>query len=116
VDAYNPKVVQATMGALCRVNVHYTPLIPLVNKYHSPSFPVYGTFLEGQIIYKEELSATGFIIMGNEGKGGSNELTQHITKKLFIPSYPSEQDTSESLNVSVATSIVCSEFRRRLLQ
>ncbi len=113
VDLYNPKVIQATMGALARVKVIYTDLPEIVKEYVSPDFPVYGTFLEGETIYKSELDTQGFIIMGNEGKGISSELKPLVSKKLFIPNFPSDQATSESLNVSVACSIVCSEFRRR---
>jgi len=115
VDLYNPKVIQATMGALARVKVIYTDLPRLVDEFVSPDFPVYGTFLEGETLYKSELSHKGFIIMGNEGKGISPELKPKVSKKLFIPNFPSDQPTSESLNVSVACSIVCSEFRRRQL-
>lgn len=115
VDLFNPKVIQATMGALSRVKVHYTPLTELIEKFQCEDFPVYGTFLEGEIIYKTSLSSQGFIIMGNEGQGISPELKELINKKLFIPNYPLGSSTSESLNVSVATSIICSEFRRRLL-
>ena len=115
VDLYNPKVIQATMGAIARVKVIYTDLPQLVNDFVSPNFAVYGTFLEGETLYKSELSSKGFIIMGNEGKGISPELKPRVSKKLFIPNFPSDQPTSESLNVSVACSIVCSEFRRRQL-
>jgi len=115
VDLYNPKVIQATMGALARVKVIYTDLPQLVDEFGSQDFPVYGTFLEGETIYKSELSTQGFIIMGNEGKGISPALKPLVNKKLFIPNFPSDQATSESLNVSVACSIVCSEFRRRQL-
>jgi TrmH family RNA methyltransferase len=115
VDLYNPKVIQATMGALARVKVIYTDLQLLVDEFGSSNFPVYGTFLEGETIYKSDLSTKGFIIMGNEGKGISPILKPLVSKKLFIPNFPSDQATSESLNVSVACSIVCSEFRRRQL-
>lgn len=115
VDLYNPKVIQATMGALARVKIIYTDLPQLVNEFGSTDFPVYGTFLEGETIYKSDLSTQGFIIMGNEGKGISPALKPLVSKKLFIPNFPSDQATSESLNVSVACSIVCSEFRRRQL-
>lgn len=116
VDLYNPKVIQATMGALARVKVIYTDLPKLVSKFVSPQFPVYGTFLEGETLYKSDLSTQGFIIMGNEGKGISPELKPLVNKKLFIPNFPTDQATSESLNVSVACSIVCSEFRRHQFQ
>ncbi len=113
VDLYNPKVIQATMGALARVKVIYTDIIELTEDYSAPDFPIYGTFLEGETIYQSKLDTKGFIIMGNEGKGVSPELQTLVSKKLFIPNFPTDQATSESLNVSVACSIVCSEFRRR---
>lgn len=111
VDLYNPKVVQATMGAIARVKIHYTDLVKLMDSVKG--LPIYGTFLEGDIIYNTSLSSNGIIVMGNEGNGISEEVKQRITQKLFIPNYPSNRKTSESLNVAVATSIVCSEFRRR---
>lgn len=111
VDLYNPKVVQATMGAIARVKIHYTDLVKLMDSVGD--LPIYGTFLEGDIIYETPLSSNGIIVMGNEGNGISEEVKQRITQKLFIPNYPSNRKTSESLNVAVATSIVCSEFRRR---
>ncbi|WP_373568302.1 TrmH family RNA methyltransferase [Marinifilum sp. D714] len=112
VDVYNPKVIQASMGAIARVKVTYTSLVDLISKYHTKDFPVYGTFLEGETIYKCELQSKGFIVMGNEGQGISEEIGQLVSDKLFIPNFPADQETSESLNVSVATAIICSEFRR----
>ena len=112
-DLYNPKTVQATMGALARVKVHYCSLPQLIESL--TDIPVYGTFLNGNIIYTESLSAHGLIVMGNEGKGVSPEVERLINKKLYIPNYPQERETSESLNVAIATAVVCSEFRRRLL-
>ena len=112
-DVYNPKTVQATMGALARVKVHYCSLPQLIESL--TDIPVYGTFLNGNIIYTESLSAHGLIVMGNEGKGVSLEVEKLINNKLYIPNYPQERETSESLNVAIATAVVCSEFRRRLL-
>ncbi|MCY1633374.1 TrmH family RNA methyltransferase [Marinifilum sp. D737] len=112
VDVYNPKVIQASMGAIARVKVSYSSLSDLISHYHTEDFPVYGTFLEGETIYKCELQNKGFIVMGNEGQGISEEIGQMVSDKLFIPNFPADQETSESLNVSVATSIICSEFRR----
>lgn len=111
VDVFNPKVVQATMGALGRVNIHFTPLTTFLEQFEGE---VYGTFLEGKTIYKEALSATGTIVMGNEGNGIREEIVPFIGRKLYIPPYPSGASKVESLNVGTATSIVCSEFRRRL--
>lgn len=109
-DIYNPKAVQATMGALARVKFHYTDLLQLLSQYDGP---VYGTFLDGENIYGQELSANGIIVMGNEGKGISQGVGEMINRRLYIPNYPAGTQTTESLNVAIATSIVCAEFRRR---
>ena len=111
-DVYNPKTVQATMGALARVNVHYLDLPEFLASQHR-SVPVYGTFLSGKNIYEHRLSPTGIIVMGNEGKGIGAECGKHVSEKILIPNFPAGRETSESLNVSTATAIVCSEFRRR---
>ena len=110
-DVYSPKVVQATMGSLCRVRVHYCDLCKLVGNLPE-EHPIYGTFLDGNDIYSEQLTKGGLIIMGNEGHGISEELSRHINRRLYIPNYPKGRETGESLNVAIATAIVCSEFRR----
>lgn len=112
VDVYNPKVVQATMGSIARVRVSYMDLKQLFEAL-PPTLPVYGTLLEGNNMYSEQLSHNGIIIMGNEGKGISPQIRQFITKGLRIPNYPEGRDTADSLNVAVATAIICAEFRRR---
>ncbi len=111
VDVYNPKVIQATMGSIARVKVIYTDLYNMISNL-SDEMPVYGTFLDGSDIYKNELRPNGIIVMGNEGKGITKELKSLITNKLLIPSF-SIGDTAESLNVAIATAITCSEFKRR---
>ena len=112
VDVYNPKTIQATMGALARVKLHYC---------HLPSFiaslkdtPVYGTFLNGENMYGKNLSEHGLIVMGNEGNGISDEVGKLVNERLYIPNYPPQRETSESLNVAIATSVICAEFRRRI--
>lgn len=110
VDIYNPKVVQSTMGALGRVNVHYTDLKTYIEQSKAPAF---GTFLKGENIYSNQLPENGIIVMGNEGNGISKPIEESITHKLFIPPFPGNSNTSESLNVATATAIVCSEFRRK---
>ena len=110
VDIYNPKTVQATMGAIARVNVHYTPLPDLIQSLGDT--PIYGTFLDGDSIYKQSLSEHGLIVMGNEGNGISQPVAALINRKLLIPNYPEGCATSESLNVAIATAVVCAEFRR----
>ena len=119
-DCYNPKVVQATMGALARVRVHYVDLpqwLSAISHQHS-EVSIYGTLLDGRDMYEvlkvrgERLTAKGIIIMGNEGNGISQEVRPYITHPIRIPSYPKDVETSESLNVSIATAIVLAEFRR----
>ena len=111
-DIYNPKTIQATMGAIARVKVHYVDLPALINSIKEKA-PIYGTFLDGEDIYRKELKNYGLIIMGNEGNGIGKECAEQVAERLFIPNYPAGRETSESLNVSVATAIICSEFRRR---
>ena len=111
-DIYNPKATQATMGALARVEVHYCSLPSILA--HT-SLPVFGTFLDGDNIYQRPLSLHGIVIMGNEGRGISPEVESFVSERLFIPNYPLGAVTTESLNVAIATSIVCAEFRRRSL-
>ena len=123
-DCYNPKVVQATMGALARVRIHYvdlpewlrepTPIPSLKGRVN-----MYGTLLDGEDIYKTSLPfregsglGSSIIVMGNEGNGISQEVRKLITHPIRIPSYPKNAETSESLNVSIATAIVLAEFRR----
>ena len=111
-DVYNPKCVQSCMGALARVEVHYCDLPEVLQE---AGLPVFGTFLDGTDIYAEELSQTGIIVMGNEGNGISDEVGKLVSRRLLIPNYPNDSLTTESLNVAVATGIVCAEFRRRCL-
>ncbi|HBG56480.1 MULTISPECIES: RNA methyltransferase [unclassified Proteiniphilum] len=112
-DLFNPKTVQATMGAIARIRVSYTDIGVFLRKYSH--LPIYGTFLDGKNIYHEELSDYGLIVMGSEGKGIRKEAAESISRRLFIPNFPLSRTTSESLNVAAATAIVCSEFRRRKL-
>ncbi|GHU83519.1 RNA methyltransferase [Bacteroidia bacterium] len=112
-DVFSPKAVQATMGALARVQVHYTDLEAWLKSVSSRSIPLYGTILDGENIYTQPLSHSGVIVMGNEGNGIRPDIAPLISQPLYIPAYPPERATSESLNVAIATAIVCAEFRRR---
>ena len=109
-DVYNPKCVQSCMGALARVKVFYCNLPEVLGQVE---MPVFGTFLDGTDIYKEELSQQGIIVMGNEGNGISQPVAKMVNRRLYVPNYPKGSLTTESLNVAVATGIVCAEFRRR---
>lgn len=108
VDIYNPKVVQATMGSIARVNVNYIDLNVFIAQ---SKIPVFGTFMDGENIYKSTLPQEGIIIMGNEANGISSELENLVKNKITIPRFGILQKT-ESLNVATATSIILSEFRR----
>jgi len=114
-DLYSPKTLQATMGAFLRVNVIYANIAEEIVKFkNNTKNHVFGTFLNGENIYKSSLPKAGFIIMGNEGKGINKNLEAMVDKKLFIPSFSELDIHAESLNVSVASAIICSEFKRNL--
>lgn len=113
-DCFNPKVVQATMGAILRVRVHYTDNLPqFLHKAHDAGMPIYGTLLDGENIYSKGLTSHGIIVMGNEGRGLTEACRAELTERLYIPPYPANSSTSESLNVAMATGIILAEFRRR---
>ena len=118
-DCYNPKVVQATMGALARVRLHYVnDLTNALNEYQQMGYPIYGTLLNGKNMYASDALPTkekGIIVMGNEGNGISQSVRALVKYPLLIPSYPTDTPTSESLNVSIATAIVLAEFRRNII-
>src|ERR1051326_702183 len=126
VEVYNPKVIQATMGSISRVKVHYCDLPSLFRdldqgraqepehkkkKNPSAGFPVYGALLDGENIYRQQLSTAGIIVMGNESKGISENILPYITHRISIPNYGGG---AESLNVAIATAVICAEFRRNL--
>lgn len=108
VDCYNPKVIQATMGSLTRVNVVYTDL---KNYLSETNLPVFGAFMDGSNVYKANLPTNGILVMGNEANGVSEEISKLITEKIAIPRFGEIQQT-ESLNVAMATGILLNEFKR----
>jgi RNA methyltransferase, TrmH family len=108
VDVYNPKVVQASMGSITRVSISYVDLAKYINQ---SNLPVYGTFMDGDNIYKKQLASEGIIILGNEANGISKAIEDLVSEKIAIPRFGNLQLT-ESLNVATATAIVLSEFRR----
>lgn len=113
-DCFSPKVVQATMGALARVRVHYTDL-PVWLEAMAQRVPVYGTLLDGRDLYAAGAipdRRAGVIVMGNEGNGLSQATRRLVTHSLRIPSFPTDEPTSESLNVAIATAVILAEFRR----
>ena len=113
-DVWNPKVVQASMGGLARVRVHYINLPSFLGQLPA-SMNVYGTSLDGQSLWAQEFSDDAVVVMGNEGNGVSPEVAAICSHNLFIPNYPPGRATTESLNVAMATGIVLSEFRRRVM-
>jgi len=114
VDCFNPKSIQATMGAISRVRVIYGDLTAMLTAAASTGAKIYGTFLDGDNIYNAALSKNGIVVMGNEGQGISAEVAANVNRRLLIPPYPAGRHTSESLNVATATAIVLSQFRSRL--
>lgn len=115
VDCFNPKVVQATMGAIGRVRVSYVNLPAALTDAGRRGVHIYGTFLDGENIYATPLSPGGIIVMGNEGNGISQAVAATVDCRLLIPPYPGDRETVESLNVSMATAVTVAEFRRRVL-
>jgi len=115
VDNYNPKVVQASMGALIRVKVHYIDLPDTINELIKfPDYQINGTFMNGECIYSSNLQSNGLIVMGNEGKGISEMVERLVTKRISIPTFSDKFNGAESLNVGVATGIIISEFTRQI--
>lgn len=115
-DVFNPKTVQATMGALARVQVTYTDLPEWTGKIIAEThLPVIGTLLDGNTICDTSLPAEALIVMGNEGKGLTPRMRELLTLKLLIPSFPPDAEKVESLNVAMATAIVLYDLRRRQL-
>ncbi len=113
VDLFNPKVVQASMGAFIHTSVHYTELPELIKNAKESGVPVYGTFLEGEPLFTSPLEKQGLIVFGNESKGISPALAALIPQKLTIPPFPDDQQATNSLNISSSTAIIVAEFRRR---
>lgn len=118
VDLFNPKVVQATMGAIFRVKMHYVDLPGFSEKILSKGGHIFGTFLDGENMYGKHLdngvSSPSMIVIGNESNGISAQMAELVTDRLYIPPYPAGQSGSESLNAAIATAITVAEFRRRL--
>lgn len=116
-DCFSPKVVQATMGALARVRVHYTDLTQWLTDVRNQKSEVriYGTLLDGRDLYAADAiqdRRSGIIVMGNEGNGLTDAVRRLVTHSLRIPSFPPDEPTSESLNVAIATAVILAEFRR----
>jgi RNA methyltransferase, TrmH family len=113
VELYNPKVIQSTMGAFLRVKVYYIDLVIFLASKQNLDDEIYGSFIDGENIYNTQLKSTGIIVMGNESKGISPDVEKYIKRKITIPTFNKNNSKTESLNVGVATAIVCSEFSRR---
>jgi TrmH family RNA methyltransferase len=110
VDVYNPKVVQASMGSIFRVHMVYGNLFTLLAQHSY--IPIYAADLQGENVYTQQLPKQAIVVMGNEGNGISQEILPFISTFLHIPSFSTHSHKPESLNVSVATAILCSEFKR----
>lgn len=115
-DIFSPKAVQASMGAISRVRLHYCDLAEELGRASDRGMNLFGTFMNGDNVFTTDLPEQGIIVMGNEGRGVSEEVSRAITRRLTIPSYPPGIPTSESLNVATATSIILAQFRARLFK
>ena len=119
VDVFNPKVVQATMGAIFRVKMHYVNLPELSEMMLAQGGKVYGTFLDGKNMYHRDLDTGAdkpvMIVIGNESEGISATMAELVSDRLYIPPYPADSPGSESLNAAIATALTVAEFRRRTL-
>ena len=111
VELFNPKVIQASMGSVFRVRAVPAELPALARRFREAGLPVYGTFLDGRDLYREQLSREGLVVMGNEASGIRPELAAEVDARLLIPAFG--HSGAESLNVAAATAVTLSEFRRR---
>jgi len=112
-DIFSPKTVQASMGAIFRVQFTFTDLCAAVSLFDKSCVPVYGTFLDGDDVHKEDIKRNNaMVVLGNESRGISESLSALISRRLLIPPYPGDVRTSESLNVAAAAAIILYEFRR----
>lgn len=113
VDVFNPKVIQASMGSFSRVRVYKCTFQEMKILSAKSDATVYGAFMEGANVYQQQLATKAVLVMGNEGNGISKETEKLIDQKLSIPNFSGNMQRAESLNVSVATAILCSEFKRK---
>ena len=113
-DIYSPKVVQASMGSIFRTTLCYIPAKQFFQKENFMNIPVFGAFLNGNNIYTENLPANAILVVGNEGNGIRKEVEPFINKKITIPDFTQNNTSAESLNVAMATGIICAEFKRQL--
>ena len=111
-DLYNPKVIQSSMAAFAYTNVLYTDLAQFLSTQNKP---IYGALMNGKNAYSQELINEAILVMGNEGNGIRKEILPLISHPISIPDYPLNKAKIDSLNVSIATAILCGEFRRRLI-
>lgn len=112
-DLYNPKVIQSTMGSFCRVNVYYSAFEPIIKLASKSELTVLGTFLDGENIYTQKLPSRILLVMGNEGNGISPDVEKMVEKRIKIPEFNKNARSAESLNVSVATAVICAEVKRQ---
>ncbi|MCX6300809.1 MAG: RNA methyltransferase [Bacteroidia bacterium] len=112
VDVYNPKVIQSSMGAILHVNVFYTDLQKLLESASGDKIRIFGAMVQGESIYSYRLSNNGIILLGNESKGISEELIPYISDRIMIPKQTDASSGIDSLNVSMAASVILSEFTR----
>lgn len=116
VDVYNPKVIQASMGAILHVNLFYTDIKQFLQLAKRRKMPVFGMLLKGKSIYDHKLDNKGVIVLGNESRGISDDLLPYIKYRMLIPGTRVASPGIESLNAGMAASVTFSEFYRRFVQ
>jgi len=114
VDLFNYKVIQASMGAVFKIKVSYYNLQNIIPKLQEKQLRILGTFMEGESIYDFNFSEGDIFILGNEGQGISQAVEQLIDQKITIPNF-SQGDQTESLNISIAGAVVCSQMAQKLV-
>jgi len=105
-DVFNPKVVQATMGSIARVELIYTDLESFIQHHDLP--PIYVTTLDGKSLYGLEALKEGVVLIGNESKGVQQNLLNYAKERITIP----RKGKAESLNAAIATGIVLAHLIR----
>lgn len=112
-DFYNPKVIQASMGSFCRIQTFTSSFEKVATLANENDISICGAFLDGENIYNSNLSQKTLLVLGNEGNGINKIIAENIDKKISIPQFNTKGKGAESLNVAIATAVICAEFRRQ---
>ena len=112
-DLFNPKVIQASMGSFCRIEVISSAFAKVAALAESNGIQICGAFMDGENIYTSDLRQKTLLIMGNEGNGINGQIARKVDRRVSIPQFSVSSKGAESLNVSVATAVICAEYQRQ---